>query len=566
MSEDVEFTHHTECAECGSSDAASVYTDGHVYCFSCGTHFSAGKAFELGMTEEEPEGGEARSMTKQNKGIIRGEVEALPKRGITEDTCRKWGYTRVEFNGQRGIHSANYKDDTGRIVAQKLRLPNKDMVWRGDVKAVSSLYGKWLWKEGGKKIVITEGEIDALTVSQLQDNKWPVVSVKDGAHGAKKSLKKELAYLNTFDQVILMFDMDDAGQDAIEECVTLFKPGKCSIAKLPYKDANECLLRGAGKEVINAIWQATEYRPDAIINPGEMWDSFINHIDEEGVPYPWEGLNVPTLGLRQCELVTLTAGSGIGKSSVCREIANWLINVQDQKVGYIALEEGWRKTMKELVGISLNKRLINESRPDFPAEQKTPVEEIKEAYDQLTNHRNLYLYNHFGSLASDRLLDHIRYMASALDVRYVVLDHLSIVISGDDSLTDERRGIDLAMTKLRSLVEETGIGMILVSHLKRPEGKGHEDGAPTSLSQLRGSAAIAQLSDMVIGLERNQQDVENQNRMQIRILKNRFTGETGPCAGLIYDGETGRLSNDDQFTVGGAEHGFEDEDDGESEY
>ena len=108
---------------------------------------------------------------------------------------------------------------------------------------------------------------------------------------------------------------------------------------------------------------------------------------------------------------------------------------------------------------------------------------------------------------------------------------------------DERRLIDNAMTTLRTLVEETGVGMVLVSHLKRPEGKGHEEGATTSLAQLRGSHAIAQLSDMVIGLERNQQS-QDANLTALRVLKNRFSGETGLAGQLHYNRNTGRLTEE----------------------
>jgi twinkle protein len=98
------------------------------------------------------------------------------------------------------------------------------------------------------------------------------------------------------------------------------------------------------------------------------------------------------------------------------------------------------------------------------------------------------------------------------------------------------------MTYLRTLVEETGVGLFLVSHLRRPEGdKGHEQGAKTSLSQLRGSHSIAQLSDMVIGLERDQQG-KNPNVTTLRVLKNRFSGETGLAGYLEYDRDTGRLA------------------------
>ena len=130
----------------------------------------------------------------------------------------------------------------------------------------------------------------------------------------------------------------------------------------------------------------------------------------------------------------------------------------------------------------------------------------------------------------------------------VFLDHLSILVSGQEDNGDERKSIDILMTKLRSLVEETGIGLLLVSHLRRPSGdRGHEDGREVSLSHLRGSASIAHLSDSVIALERNQQaddDIEA-NTTTIRVLKNRYTGDTGVACYLHYDGKTGRMTQVD---------------------
>jgi twinkle protein len=99
------------------------------------------------------------------------------------------------------------------------------------------------------------------------------------------------------------------------------------------------------------------------------------------------------------------------------------------------------------------------------------------------------------------------------------------------------------MTKLRMLVQETGISLICVSHLKRPSDRGHEEGASTSLAQLRGSGAIAQLSDIVIGLERNGQatDMIERNTTHVRVLKNRFSGYTGGAGNILYNGNTGRM-------------------------
>jgi len=112
---------------------------------------------------------------------------------------------------------------------------------------------------------------------------------------------------------------------------------------------------------------------------------------------------------------------------------------------------------------------------------------------------------------------------------------------------DERRAIDNIMTRIRSIVEETGAGVILVSHLRRVSGdRGHENGVIVNLSHLRGSNSIAQLSDCVIALERNQQaDDELESRTtRLRVLKSRYTGDVGVASTLIYDKETGRLSEE----------------------
>jgi twinkle protein len=134
-------------------------------------------------------------------------------------------------------------------------------------------------------------------------------------------------------------------------------------------------------------------------------------------------------------------------------------------------------------------------------------------------------------------------MAKALDCKIIILDHISILVSGGQH-GDERKALDEIMTKLRSLTQDTGITLFAVSHLKRPEGKAHEEGAVTSVAQLRGSASIAQLSDFVIGLERNGQadDPTERNTTYMRVLKNRFSGITGPAGALLYSGQTGRLS------------------------
>lgn len=460
-----------------------------------------------------------------------GTAQGLPKRNLTQETCERWRYTCSLHDGEP-VQVANYLDEQGQIIAQKIRTGGKDFKCTGDFKAVG-LYGQWMWRDKGKMIVITEGEIDCLSVSQMQSHKWPVVSIPNGAASAKKAIQKSLEYLEGFETVVFMFDMDEPGQKAVQECAPLLAPGKAKIAKLALKDANELLKVGRGSEIIDAIWNAKTFRPDGIVNGNELWDVITKKDYEVSFPYPWNGLNLKTMGIRKKELTTFTAGSGIGKSQICREVAYSLLKA-GQSIGYVALEESTKRTALGLMSLELNK-------PLHLSTEGIPEDALKHAYTSTVGSGNCYLYDHFGSCDSDNLISRIRYLANGCGCGWVVLDHLSIVVSGIGD-GDERRLIDNTMTKLRSLVQETGIGLILVSHLKRPEGNvGHEDGARTSLAQLRGSAAIAQLSDMVIGLERDQQDVEKQHLTTLRVLKNRFSGDTGEAGHVRYDKETGRL-------------------------
>lgn len=522
------FTHHEPCAACGSSDALARYSDGHGVCFKCGAY-------------EPSVGGpaEPRTRTRSTKvsDLMTGEVKGLASRGINEKTCEKWGYKvgtytgpDEEFRGQRCQIAPLYKD--GKVVAQKLRFAGKKFKVVGDAKDLP-LYGQHLWRDGGKMVVVTEGEIDALSVSQLQNNKWPVVSIPIGSNAAAKSVGTNLDFLMGFEKVVFMLDNDEAGIKAAHEAAAVLPPGKAYIASLPLKDANDMLKAGRGAEVIDAIWGAKAWRPDGIVNAADLWDLIEDDTPTQTWDYPWAFMNEDDNGLRKRELVVLTAGSGTGKSQVCREIAHHLIK-SGERVGYVALEEGLKKSVLGLMSIEANMILKKKSN-------KVPKDERLRLFNAVTAGDSLYLYDHFGSVDSENLLSRLRYLAKGVGCGWIVLDHISIVVSGMDD-GDERRLIDNLMTKLRSLVEETGVGLLLVSHLKRPQGnKGHEEGAITSLGQLRGSHSIAQLADVVLGYERDQQDPEFKDVMTVRRLKDREDGETGVVGYLKYVRETGRL-------------------------
>ena len=528
------FLHHTSCDACGSSDANGVYDDNHTYCFSCQTHKQGGST---DVAKEEPI---QNQNNQKQKGLLQGVPKAIPARGLTEATCKKWGYLTAQQHGQP-VQLAVYRDKGGKPIAQKVRTANKQFQIIGDAKQMK-LFGSHLWSKG-KKLVVCEGEIDAMSVSQIQNHKWPTVSLSHGAPSAVKTLKANWDYLMGFEEIILMFDMDEVGQKAANDCAELLPPGKAQIAYLPAKDANECLMQGKGAEVIQAIFQARPYRPDGIRAALDYRDVIAIDETASSINWPYSMLNERLMGIRKKELICLASGSGCGKTTFCKEVAYHLMQ-SGQKVGLISLEEAPKRTLLGLVGIHLDKNLL------IDRSQATD-KEVTDGFDDLFKDRTCVLYDSFGVSSVDTICQRIQYMARALDCDYIILDHVTMLTA---NMIDERRELDKCVTQFRTLVQELDIGMIMVSHLTRPSGRGHEDGAAVSLSQLRSSHSLAQLSDAAIGLQKDPDDPDSDYRL-IRVLKNRFCGSIGDAGTLFYQRNTGRLVEAElaQFTEEGDE-------------
>lgn len=515
------FLHHTSCDECGSSDGNAVYDDGHCYCHVCSTWKSSDDTVTTAVKPN-----------KVSKMQIKGEVKAIEDRGITRSSAEFYGVTESSGN-----HYYPYSDETGNTVAAKVRnVANKEFHVEGSWSK-ATLFGQNKFNKAGKYLTITEGELDALAAFQMMGSKYPVVSVRNGASAALKDCKAQYDWINSFETIVLCFDADEPGKKAAAEVAELFG-AKVKVFKHTdgLKDACDYLKFGNTVQFTQDWWKAETYTPDGIVAGSTLWEEVCKPVEKSSALYPWKGVNELTYGLRPAELVTVCAGSGLGKSQFLREILWHLIKTTDSNIGCMFLEESVRKTALSVMSLAADKPL---HLPDTVVSDS----EKEAAFNATLGSDRLYFWDNFGSCDIDNVINRIRYLAKACDCRYVFLDHISMVISGQSN-GDERKAIDELMTKMRTLVQETGITLIAVSHLKRPESKGHEEGAATSLAQLRGSGAIAQLSDIVIGLVRNAQaeDHNERNTTRVSILKNRFSGMTSPhCSSLLYSKDTGRM-------------------------
>jgi twinkle protein len=529
---------HQPCPDCGSSDGLSVNDDYSTYCFACAGFTQSDQSIytETSMTSQAVVVKDMSSfLDNYNKGVS----TSVAERKITKETMERFGVVRNDGN-----YYFPYYDKDSSLCGAKVRSVKDKVFSTVGNFSNGTLFGQNIFPSGGKYVTITEGEFDALAVYQLTGSKYPAVSIRNGAAAALKNCKDSYEYLNSFDNIVVCFDGDEPGMKAAKEVAELFGSKSKVFKPLPeYKDACDWLSDGKTAAFVSRWWASEGFIPDGIVSGSTLWDEVSKPMAPADCTYPWAGLNDLTYGIRLGELVTVTAGSGLGKSQVLREIAYHILQNTSDNVGLMFLEESVRKTGLSLMSLAIDTPL------HLPTIAPVSDQQRLRAFNATLGTGRVFLFDHFGSTSVENIVNRVRYLAKGLGCNYIFLDHLSIIVSAQEN-SDERKAIDEIMTKLRMLVQETNIALIIVSHLKRPSDKGHEEGASTSLAQLRGSASIAQLSDMVIGLERNGQhdDPLVRNTTQCRVLKNRYSGTTGPAGCLLYNKITGRMTPTDDIS------------------
>ena len=534
----------TECPECDSSDAFTIYDDG-AHCFSC--NYSTKKV--INNMDKIKEITTEFTAAQDNIQQI-GELNsfAITSRGISKQVVDYFGIKMaVNPDGSGGSHYYPYTRDNKVVAYKERRLP-KDFITHGDYKQLQ-LFGQSV-ATSGKIVVVTEGELDACAVAQAFMDKYnkvfPVVSIPSAT--GTKSLLDHRSWLRQFESVVLLFDSDDAGNAAVERAAKIIGAGKVKVGDLQgCKDPCELLTKHGSYSILQAIWNAQTWSPSGIVVGEPIWREFMDRQTTISVPYPTclQGLNDKLQGIRHGEITLFTSGTGSGKSTVIKEIALDLLDKTNSKVGLISLEESIGDTAEKFIAMSL---------------QRSPMDikgikdaELRKGFDTIFKDERLVLLDHQGSCSDTSLLDKIEYMA-LMGCKYLVLDHITIAVSEGSEGRSGNEAIDKLMSDLLKIVKKHDIWLGLISHLRKAQGdkKSFEEGNIASIDDIKGSGSIKQISFDIIAFARNliADDDIKRNTIDFTVLKSRFTGHTGKAGHATYNPNTGRLS------LGYTEEGF----------
>lgn len=536
---------------CGSSDAAALYDDGHLFCFACSRRFA-------GDGVSEPSAHTAVETTSDDLQSIlnAGRITAIPSRGLSQATCELWDY-RVRINPRNAHreHLAPYRDEHGRCTGIKVRdtgtpeEPCKD--FRAEGKIGATLFGRHKWAAGGKRLVIVGGEIDCLTVSQQYAHKWPVVSPPSGEPSAPGVILKNLEWVSSFEEVCIGLDMDEPGRKASLEIAKLLPPGKAKIIKWSRKDPNEMLMNGEGEKITLNIYNAEAYRPDGIVDARTLTSACMA-TPTMGLPWPWPFLNTWTFGRHRGQLITLGSGTGMGKSDLMAEVIASTLKGADEYgntwtpegfavFGFEEDAEGTKKQIASKIGSKLFHLPPDDNGMGWTDEELLATLTRMDT-DIWHGGGKLFINDNFGTADWDDIKSRSRYLAAAEGIKHFLVDPLGALVVG---VEDERKELDRITLEGSMLAQELDATVYFVSHLTRPSlGPSHEEGGHVRLSQFRGSNGIGMYAALVLGWEGNQQaeTTEEQSKRILRGVKARKGGRaTGKVQTFIYNVLTGRL-------------------------
>ena len=475
------------------------------------------------------------------KPLPAGVYADIEKRGISARTCRLYDYQQG-FYWKKPAHLAMVKGQDGQNCAAHVRILPKTIRWepQGDASKGTQLFGQHIGS--GNHLVITEGEIDAMSVHEAYlKHGSPVVavSITSGVSACINNLQANIKYIESFQKVTIFFDDDkpnakgeNLGQVWAVKAAEMIGVKARVAGGLGYKDANEAWVAGDGLAIREAIRKAKKYTPEGVVEAMDLADAVLYPKQDRGLDLNWAGWNHSTEGLKPGELWLIGGGTGIGKSLFTRSMALHLCR-NGTKVAYIGLEEAATTTLERMLSEQMGTTFHL-----LPAAQRQKKEpQMREALKAFAP--NLVLLDKFGGDDFDTFVATVKHYVLAEECKVVFLDHFALLADGIALNVDQRRAIDKAIKELKALAMRLEFTFVVVCHLSRSQGFGatHEEGGEPKLSELRGSHSLAQIPDYIWMLSRNPLG-EHPNVTSCWLKKNRIKGEVGMFSELKFDPNT----------------------------
>ena len=503
-------------------------------CMACHTYYDD---FDVGGSDD-------TSRSYRGEGLV--EVKDLQSIELV-DRALKLSHTQfygVKSKVVNGVETERYYPVTKKGVVtgyKKRTLPKTFGGNVGDCKGDIELFGQYRFREGGKILIITAGEEDAMSAYRITEYKSPrsrgyaSVSLPNGA-GDVKAIKNNLEWINTFEKVVFAVDQEELDLQKAQEYCDLLEPGKGHVATFSLNDANEMCKAGLFTEFYQSVWDAKKHMPSGIVEGQDVWLEYKKKDDYTTVPFPKEwGLDDINYGLYYPSLFVLTAGTGVGKSTILKHLQYHVFENTNLNMGIISMEEPMHLCAGILMGLNVKKRI---TLPDV----KISEQEERNACKELFEGGRFVFCDNTGIRTPEDLYSKIRFMANARDCKIIFLDHLTAIVNKFSGMGSKNDYTEQVVNNLNDLCQELGVCIVLVSHVRKTSGDSdgtYETGKVPSEDSIFGSSSIKQYSYATLAVSRDK-GAEN-SPMFIHILKDRLSGRTGKSSPLFYNGETGWL-------------------------
>ena len=580
---------HCGCPKHGSSDSLSLYekehngktiVDGH--CWSeCG-FISFEELIDLGVVDENAEvivefatksSGKPFIMTQEVKrkvdDILNLEIRGWKERRIPAVVSEFYN-VRTKFDDEGNVSHRYYPStQDGEIVGWHIRNDQvKQAKNRGEkvdkapfyavgkVKSDCELFGQSKFTKGGKYIVLASGEEDAQAIftalnvefvgkdAFLKKYITPVVSTTVG-EAALKQIKNNYDFITSYENVIIMYDNDKAGKEGAEKVAKTLKVGQAKIANYLRKDACEHSSRGEFNQIVNAFWQSEKYSPAGIVGSGSTLNALKERASFEKIPLPDFAEDLSKMfngGIALGEITTIAAASSAGKTTITNEWLYHFIFNSKYRVGVISLESDVGELTENLMSIHSNLKLANMCDEEKQKMYNTPEFESQHRTLTLTeNGEDRYvILDHQGAVTDGELMNKIEHLVKVLDCKIIILDPLTLALSGK-----QNEGMDEFMSDLLRFVKRERIAHINVVHVRKNGSgvKANSTGGTIHEEDIKGSGSIFQVSmnNILLMRDKENEDPIVRNTTKVVVSKNRRCGNTGPAGFWYYDNNTARM-------------------------